>query len=52
MDITDYSTFEGIKVPSNMTSTWQLDSGPWTWLKLHVTDIQYNPESDEADLGK
>jgi len=40
MDIADYNTFEGIKVPSKMTSTWKLDEGDWTWLKLEVTDIK------------
>lgn len=47
MDIQEYSTFEGIRVPSKMTSTWRLDSGDWTWLKLEVTDIKYNPERIE-----
>ncbi|GMQ28970.1 DUF6544 family protein [Algoriphagus confluentis] len=47
MDIQEYSTFEGIRVPSKMTSTWKLDSGDWTWLKLEVKDIKYNPERIE-----
>jgi hypothetical protein len=42
MNISDYETFEGIKVPAKMTSTWKLDEGDWTWLKLEVTDIKYN----------
>lgn len=42
MNISDYRTFEGIKVPARMTSTWKLDEGDWTWLKLAVTDIKYN----------
>jgi hypothetical protein len=42
MNITDYNTFEGIKVPSKMTSTWKLDEGDWTWLTLEVTDLKYN----------
>jgi len=42
MNISDYATFEGITVPAKMTSTWKLDSGDWTWLKLEVTDIRYN----------
>lgn len=37
-----YKRFEGIKVPSKITSTWKLDEGDWTWLKLEVTDIKYN----------
>jgi hypothetical protein len=42
MNILGYKTFEGIKVPSKMTSTWKLDDKYWTWLKLEVTDIKYN----------
>jgi hypothetical protein len=42
MHIFDYKTFEGIKVPAQMTSTWKLDENDWTWLKLEVTDIKYN----------
>ncbi len=42
MNILDYKTFEGIKVPAKMTSTWKLDDKDWTWLKLEVTDIKYN----------
>lgn len=42
MNISDYKTFEGIKVPAKMISTWKLDDKDWTWLKLEVTDIKYN----------
>ena len=42
MNILDYKTFEGIKVPAKMTSTWKLDDKDWTWLKIEVTDIKYN----------
>lgn len=42
MDILDYDIFEGVKVPSIMSSTWKLDEGDWTWLKLEVKDIKYN----------
>lgn len=42
MNIFDYKTFEGIKVPAKMTSTWKLDDKDWTWLKMEVTDITYN----------
>lgn len=41
MNIQDYSSFQGIRVPSKMTSTWKLDEGDWTWLKLEVTNINY-----------
>lgn len=45
MNIMEYKTFEGIKVPAKMTSTWKLDAGDWTWLKLEVMDIEYNKYS-------
>jgi len=46
MNISDYNSFEGIKVPVKMTSTWKLDDGDWTWLKLEVTDIKYNKKTN------
>ncbi len=41
MDITAYKTFEGLRVPALMTSTWQLEEGDWTWLKLEVMEVEY-----------
>jgi hypothetical protein len=37
-----HAEFNGIKIPSKMEATWMLESGPWTWLKLEITDIRYN----------
>lgn len=37
-----YGVFEGIKIPTDMTATWKLENGDWTWLKLKVTDVKYN----------
>lgn len=45
MDISEYGFFEGIKIPTKMSSTWKLDEGDWTWLKLEVTNIKYNLEN-------
>jgi len=42
MQIRGYKVFEGIKVPAVMTSTWRLDEGDWTWLRLEVKEIRYN----------
>lgn len=42
MQVEDYQTFEGIKVPSKMNATWKLENKNWTWLKLEIADIQYN----------
>jgi hypothetical protein len=32
----------GINIPVNMTATWKLENGDWTWLQLELTDISYN----------
>ena len=42
MKISRYGMFEGIRVPVEMSSTWKLDDGDWTWLELTVTDVSYN----------
>ncbi len=41
-EVTDYRVFNGIKMPSKVNVTWQLDDGPWNWLKLEVTNVRYN----------
>lgn len=46
MNISGYKTFEGIKVPARMTSTWKLDDKDWTWLKMEVIDIEYNASAN------
>lgn len=43
LDVEEYGTFDGIKVPSRMTATWKLPDGDWTWLMLEIEDIKYNP---------
>ena len=42
LTVKDYSVFEGIKVPSKMQATWELDEGDWTWLDLEIISIKYN----------
>ena len=40
--VQEYKTFEGIRVPSKMKITWELDKADWTWLNLEIQDIKYN----------
>lgn len=40
--VDSYGVFDGIKVPSRMQATWQLDEGDWTWLKLVIEDLRFN----------
>jgi hypothetical protein len=42
LDVQDYQFFEGYKIPSQMTATWKLPEGDWTWLKLQIDDVTYN----------
>lgn len=32
----------GIRIPVACEASWELEDGKWTWLKLKITDIQYN----------
>ncbi|WP_286760718.1 DUF6920 family protein [Salegentibacter sp. UBA1130] len=32
----------GIRIPVECEASWELESGPWPWLKLKINDIQYN----------
>lgn len=41
--VEDYAVFDGVKVPSRMQATWKLDDGDWTWLKLLINEIKYEP---------
>jgi hypothetical protein len=45
--VQNYSEFEGIRVPSEMTATWKLEDGDWTWLELKIQDIKYNKNALE-----
>lgn len=41
----------GIKIPVECEASWELESGEWTWLRLKITDIQYNvKEMPVADI--
>lgn len=37
-----YGEFRGIRVPTKSEVTWKLKTGDFTWLKLELTDVQYN----------
>lgn len=42
---TEYNEFNGVRVPSAMKATWQLDEGEWTWLQLRIEGLSYNAEA-------
>jgi hypothetical protein len=45
IEATENREMDGVRIPTQMTATWKLDQGDWTWLKLEVTDIQYNEQA-------
>jgi hypothetical protein len=47
LTVDDYASFDGIRIPSKMKATWQLEEGEWTWLQLEIVALQYN--TIEAD---
>ncbi|MCS5491657.1 DUF6544 family protein [Algoriphagus limi] len=42
LTVQEYSTFQGIKIPSTMRATWRFEENDWTWLKLKIENIQYD----------
>ena len=41
-EIIQKEDLNGFGIPVRMESTWILEDGPWTWLDLEVTEIEYN----------
>jgi hypothetical protein len=40
--VNENKIINGIKIPVKMEATWKLEGGDWTWLKIEITDIEYN----------
>lgn len=43
--ITDYKTFNGLRLPSKGEAIWHLDSGEYSYIRLEITDIEYDNQS-------
>lgn len=39
---TDYQGVDGVRIPTGAELTWHLDDGDFTWLKLEITEIEFN----------
>lgn len=50
-DVTSLQEFQGMRIPTQSTVTWKLDSGDYTWLRLKILNIQYN-KAAKGRLGK
>jgi hypothetical protein len=38
----EYRSFEGIRIPYKCEVTWKLKTGDFTWLRLEITDLEYD----------
>jgi hypothetical protein len=45
--LSDYKVYDGIKIPVKGEATWKLDNGDFTWYKLKIYDVEYNPPISE-----
>jgi len=43
--VTDYKSFNGLLLPSKGEAIWHLDSGEYSYIRLEITDIEYNNPS-------
>ena len=42
IDVLEYRTFAGYRIPSRSRVTWKLAAGDFTWLQLEITDLETN----------
>lgn len=47
VQIEDYETFSGIKIPNKSKVIWKFETGDFYWLKLEITDIKFNFKKSE-----
>jgi len=50
--VSESRVMNGINIPVKLDATWKLESGDWTWLKLEITDIDYNNKNEYLENGK
>ena len=43
--ISEYGTFEGIRIPSKGEGVWHLNSGEFSYIKVEITEVAYNESS-------
>ncbi len=41
---TKHKSFDGITVPVELSAEWDLETGPWEWLRLNIEEITFDPE--------
>lgn len=43
VQLSDYQNVNGMYIPISIEVSWHLTTGEFTWLRLKITDIEYNP---------
>jgi len=41
----EYAEMQGFYIPVRLRASWELKDSTWTWLKMEVTEVIYNPNS-------
>lgn len=41
----EWNEINGIRIPTKVRATWNLEDVSWTWLELEITELKYNIES-------
>jgi hypothetical protein len=47
-----YKTFNDMRIAAKSNVTWKLKSGDFTWFKVNVTELDYNPTAEEIAKAK
>jgi hypothetical protein len=43
-----FKKFGGVRIPAQSEITWKLKAGDYTWLRLEITSVEYNPAAPQA----
>ncbi len=42
IEIKEYKNFDGIKISTKCTMTWELDEGDWAKAELEIINVKFN----------
>jgi len=40
-ELSNYSTFQGLKIPTDINGSWIISNKPFRWLHFKIQDVQY-----------
>jgi hypothetical protein len=47
-----YKTFNDMRIAAKSNVTWKLKSGDFTWFRVNITELDYNPPAEEIAKAK